>query len=216
MIRGEHGTDFVELPNGIFTADGVWFHTSESLLEEFAQEVLDRRPLRYLLADAITWLGLPLAATAWLLPVYLMLVEPLYAGLAGVLTWLFLSVLAPFVVFPSLVPAVRLISHPIGQGLYYVVVLSYFAAGDEFAAVSVGIIGFVLLRWRLVDRLLLPLVRLLPTPGPDLPRADQVLRNLIVRTALRFGIEMPEIGRMERRILEIWNRRRSSGSDSGR
>lgn len=215
MSARDYGTDFVELPNGIFTADGVWFHTSESLLEEFAPGVLDRRPLRQLLADATIWLSLPVTATAWLLPIYLLVIEPLVAGLAGLLTWIFLSILAPFVVFPSLIRIVRLLSHPIGQGLFYVTMLSYFATGDQFAAAGVGMAGFILLRWGLVDRVLLPVVRLLPTPGPELPRSDQVLRNLIVRNAMRFGVDMPEIDRMERRILEIWNRRRTSEPGDG-
>lgn len=206
------GTDFVELPNGIFTADGVWFHTSESLLEEFAPGVLERCPLRQLLADATTWLNLPVTATAWLLPLYLLMTEPAVAGLAGLLTWTFVSVLAPFVVFPSIIRPVRLLSHPIGQGFFYVATLSYFAAAGEFAAAGVGIAGFILLRWGLVDRVLLPVVRLLPAPGPELPRSDQVLRNLVVRNAMRFGVDMPEIDRMERRILQIWNRRRSPDS----
>lgn len=206
------GTDFVELPNGIFTAEGVWFHTSESLLEEFAPGVLDRRPLRQLLADATTWLNVPVTATAWLLPIYLLMTEPLVAGLAGLLTWMFVSVLAPFVVFPSIIRPVRLLSHPIGQGLFYVATLSYFATAGDFAAAGVGIAGFILLRWGLMDRILMPVVRLLPTPGPQMPRSDQVLRNLVVRNAMRFGVPMPEIDRMERRILEIWNRRKPTES----
>jgi len=216
MLPGDQGTDFVELPNGIFTAEGVWFHTSKSLLEEFAPGVLEVRPLRALLSDATIWLNLPVTATAWLLPMYLLVNEPAFAGLAALITWIFLSVLAPFVVFPSLVRVVRLLSYPIGQGLFYVIMLSYFAAGNEFGAVGTGIAGFVLLRWGLVDRLLLPLVRRLPTPGPDLPRSDQVLRNLVVRNAMRFGVDVPEINRMEQRILEIWNRHNTSNPGDGR
>jgi hypothetical protein len=208
---GESGVDYVELPTGIFTADGVWFHTRESLLEEFAPGVLEHRSLRMLLADATVWLYLPVTISAWLLPIYLVWTEPGTAAVAGIVTWIFLAVLAPFVVFPSAVGLVRRLSHPVGQGLFYVVMLSYFAAGDELAAVGVGIAGFVLLRWGLVDRLLMPVVRFLPTPGPDLPRSDHVLRNLIVRTALRHGIELAETDRMEQRMLEIWHRRRASG-----
>lgn len=211
MPRPGEGIDFVELPVGIFTADGVWFHTNEEMIEQFAGGVLERRPLRQLLADATVWLNLPVTATAWLLPIYLFVGGPSVAALAALITWIFLALLAPFVVLPSLVRGVRLLSHPIGQGFFYVITLSYFAAGDEFGAVGVGIAGFILLRWGLIDRLLLPVVRMLPAPGPDLPRPDHVLRNLIVRNALRFGVELPELDRMERRILEIWNRRRSSG-----
>ncbi|NNF04515.1 MAG: hypothetical protein HKN17_08615, partial [Rhodothermales bacterium] len=201
MPRRDQGIDFVELPNGIFTADGVWYHTSEALIEEFAAGVLEKRPLGTLLADATVWLNVPVTATAWLLPIYLSAVEPTMAALAGLVTWVFLALITPFAVFPTFVPAVRWMSHPIGQGLFYVLMLSYFAAADQFAAVGIGIAGFVLLRWGLVDRLLQPAVRRLPTPGPDLPRPDQVLRNLIVRSALKHRVDMPEVSRMENRIL---------------
>lgn len=211
MPKHDQGIDYVELPNGIFTADGVWYHTSETLIMEFAAGVLKRKPLRELLADATVWLNLPVTATAWLLPVFLAATEAPMAALAGLFTWIFLALITPFAVFPSLVRSVRWMSHPIGQGFFYVAMLSYFAAGDEFAAVGTGLAGFILLRWGLMDRLLLPLVRMMPTPGPDLPRPDHVLRNLIVRTALKFGVDLPETARMEHRILEIWNRRKSSG-----
>ena len=75
----------------------------------------------------------------------------------------------------------------------------------------VGLVGFVLLRWQLL-RLLLerPLAGLLRRLYP-LGVNDQMLRAVLLKSALRHGISLPAIEEMEDRLI-----RQVSDSAGGR
>ena len=45
---GAEAPTFVDMPNGIFTASGVWFHVREADLQEWAGPVLESRPVERL------------------------------------------------------------------------------------------------------------------------------------------------------------------------
>lgn len=201
---------FVELPHGLFTADGIWFHTTTEALREFAPGVVDTVGLNRLIAEATAWTRIPVHAAVWVLLVLLVLASPLQAALAAFVLYLFLAIWGPSLVRSGGARLVRLAGSPIVQGLAYVGVLSFLATGGRLGAAGVGLAGFILLRWGIVDRLVAPLVARAPGVHKTLPAPDRTLRNLIIQYALKSGAYTGEIEQMEARMLEIQHYRRKS------
>lgn len=195
--RDGSGAMYAETPNGIFTSSGVWFHVTEAALEGYAGPVLAREPLPVLLARSERWLRSAQTLAVWALPLLLVLVPPLSAVLATLTLFVGWRALSPAFtsrVADAVLQALDLVWL---QGAYYVFVLSIFAERGQLALVGIGLAGFVLLRWGLVDRLAQPLVRRIWASLFPLPVADQVLRGFIIRAALAYGLSLPHLDRME-------------------
>ncbi|NQV72361.1 hypothetical protein HQ496_04490 [bacterium] len=194
---------FVELPKGIFTSDGNWYHTTSGDLRSFSSEVLDKIGLSALLQMAGEWSRIPVSVSIWVLPIMLPSAG-LWLGLFATLSlYLVLSVISPSVIIIQVMSLVRGLNHPIAQGLFYVMMLSYFANTDRMEMLVIGLIGFIAFRWQLVDKILLPVVSRLRRKLSPLPVHDQILRNVIVRSAQKQGAPLAELDRMEKRVLEI-------------
>jgi hypothetical protein len=208
--------EFVETPHGLFTADGVWFHTTVAGLRDFAPDVVEHTGVDRLVAEASAWTRFPAHAAVWVLLVSLVIGSPLQAALAALVSHIFLSIWGPLLVRPGGARLVRWSGSPLLQGLAYVTVLSALAPGGRLGAVGAGLAGFILLRWGIVDRLVRPLVRYAPGMTRTLPAPDRTLRNLIIRYAMNMGRNTGEVDEMERRMLEIWNYRKNGGAKRGK
>lgn len=195
-------------PSGILTMDGRHYHTTEADLDAFAPDVLQRYGMESLLRMAGSWAQLPTALALLSLLVFLPMGASWQAAAGALVIWLFLSVTAPSVVFIAVMKPVSWLSHPVVQGLLFVLVLSTLAASGNLGAVWMGLAGFVVFRWQLPDRLLGRVVAWLRRPVSPLLPDDAILRNLIVRLALKHGYDVGGTDRMQKRVLEIMNRHR--------
>ncbi|GIV62248.1 hypothetical protein GQ464_017935 [Rhodocaloribacter litoris] len=209
---GTAAQTYVDTPKGIFTASGVWFRTREADLVSYAGPVLRRVPLPGLLARAEAWLRSPETLVLWCLPVLLWWVPPVPAVTGALGLYLGWSLLSPAWVSPGLDRLVRLLSRVEVQAIYYVVWLSGMALSGRQAALWTGVAGFVVIRWGGLARVLGPVIDRLHRRLYPLPRADQVLRALIVRLALKHRLSLPELDQMEARILKTWSKRTSKSS----
>lgn len=199
---------WVESPLGILTVDGRRYHTRVADLEAFAPDVLNRYGIDSLLRMAAGWAQLPTALSLFLMLGLLLIAEPGAAVMLTLITWLFLAVVMPSTVFVALTRPAGWLVHPVVQGLLFVGVLSLLAALGNIAGVWVGLGVFIAFRWQLPDRLLGRLVARLRRPVSALPADDAILRNLMVRLALRHGYDVGGTDQMQQRILEIMNRHR--------
>ena len=206
--KGSDRPSFVDLPNGIFTLDGVWFHTRIEDLEAFAGPVLKKVALKRLLQDAGSWYRSPVAVSLWAMLAALMFKSLGVAALAGLTAFVGWTLLSPGIVLRPLVAVHRVLGHPIVVGLAYVLGLSWLSSGGSIPAVVVGLVWFVGLRWgvlaRVVDPVLAPVLGRMYRLQPP----DQILRSLIIRHALAHRLSIGDLDEMERRILEIANRHR--------
>ncbi len=197
---------YVDTPAGLYSAGGVHYHTTERLLREFAGDVPRHVPLATLVGAADAWTEAPRVAAALALLVGLLALSPSWAVALALAMWLAAALTAPGVATPVLAPALRVASGAAAQGLSFAVVLSVLAAQGRYAAVWTGLAGFLLLRVGVVDRLL----RLLAAPALaqlySLPPADQTLRALVVRAAIRHGVSLPATAAMEQRVRAFWKR----------
>ena len=198
--------DYVDTPAGLLAADGTHYHTTEALLRDYAGPVVEAVGVGPLLRRAGAWLRSPRTLAVLALPP-LLAVAPWWvaAGVALVLFALW-SALAPGTVVLGLTKAAPVAESAALQGLAYVIALSLFAAAGRFDAVWTGLAGFVAVRLGLVELALGPVVRAMQTSLYPLPPADQTLRSLLVREALRRGVSLEGFDAIEDRVREFWRR----------
>lgn len=202
---GEEQTTYVDTPKGIFSATGVWFRTTEAMVEAYAEPVLEREPLARLIHSAEVWLRSPEILSLWALPILLLNVSPLTAALATLTLYLGWRGAAPGLVSRALGGVFGVLDKVWLQGLYYILTLSVLGMIGAYPALVVGLVGFIVLRWGLLRRVTEPLMERLWGLLFRLPVADQVLRSVIIRTALKYRVSLPEIDRLEAQILDTWN-----------
>lgn len=183
----------LDTPQGLVSPNGVHFHTTRALLEDFAGPVLEVVSLPTLVERAEVWLRSGAAIALWMLAGLLLAVPPLWAGLGALFVYVFWEVLSPLWVSRRFVGLLRGLENPIVQAVLFVAVLSALGVRGQVTAVGLGLAGFVLVRWGIVPRLLRPVLRLLRRPLYTLPAADQVLRAFVLRAALRHGVTLPQL-----------------------
>jgi hypothetical protein len=212
-VPDEESPTYVDTPYGLMTAAGRWYHIPEADVRDYAGAVLDHVSLDRLVQWADAWVDSPRTVTLWLLPPLLWALSPGWAaggGLALYVVWALASPAWPSV---SAAWAASGLSHAVVQGLYYVATLSVFAAGEQYAAVGVGLAAFVLFRWGVVDWALRRGLRPLRRRLYPLPVTDQVLRGLIVRAALKYRVSVPQVDALTSDILDNWGAQ-TEGSDA--
>ncbi len=200
-------TTFVDTPEGIYTASGVWFRTREESLYAYAGPVFDREPLARLFMQAEVWLRSPMTLALWLLPLLLFMLSPLQAALAALVVYVGWESLGPSFVSRTISGVFRVLDLVLLQALYFVLTLSILAAQEQLAALGVGLGGFILLRWSLVRMVTQPVVKRIWATLYKMPVPDQVLRSFIIRAALKYRVSLPELDRIEQEILENLKRK---------
>ncbi len=199
-------TQYVDTPEGLFTASGVWFRTRVDSLTTYAGGVLEREPLAVLLAQAELWLRSPQALTLWLLPLFLYLLDPWQAAVVALVVYVGWRSLGPSFVSRALVRVFRVLDVVLLQAFYYVFMLSVLAAQGRITALWVGLGGFILLRWGLVRWATQPVVRPIHASLYPLPVPDQVLRSLLIRAALALGVSLPDVDLIEQQVRSFIQR----------
>lgn len=197
---------WVELPTGIFTADGVWYHTTEEELREFADAVIERVGIASLLSRAGSWFRSADAFSTIALAVLLLIMPPFPAALFTLALYLLWDAFSPQFVFIPLVRLLSVLSIAGVQGVLYVLVVSWLGAGDQIISAIVGLIGFVLFRWGIIRKLISPVSDKLAGSAESLPKQDRILRTLILRHAIAMRLTLPSTEAYENRIIEIWQR----------
>ena len=200
MGRFSSDDGYVDTPQGLFTASGLWFHTTEKLLADYAGDVFDHVSLEKLVQQAAYWIRLPEIAALWSLPLWLFLMSPWLALTATFGVYLVCCAVGPGLAHPALSPLLKWMDHPVPQAAVYAAVLSVFAVGGQIWPVVIGLAAFVAFRWGLVRRAVMPLLRPLLTEyyRPSVP--DHVLHALIHHTALRYDVSLPATDRIKRAI----------------
>ncbi len=212
----ETSSTYVDTPYGLMTENGRWYHIPEDDVRTYAGAVLDHVSLDRLVQWADAWVESPRTVTIWLLPPLLWSLSPAWAVGGALALYVGGALASPAVPGVAAVRVASWLGHPVGQGLYYVVILSVFAAVEQYAAVGVGLAAFVLFRWGVVEwaakKGLRPLQRALyPLPVPD-----QVLRGLIVRAALKYRVSVPQVDDLTKDVIENWGMETGSGEGTDR
>ena len=202
----EGNSFYVSTPKGIFTASGIWFSAREEDVKEYASEVLHHVPLERLLQRAAAWLRSAEVVTSLALPILLLLIPPLQAISGAFIIYIGWKSLSPAVASRHIAAVFSYLDNAVVQGLYYVLFLSILAARDQVWAVVVGLGGFLLIRWGVIDRITNPLIRIITNRLYPLPRPDQVLRAFIIRAATEHRVDTAHVRKITREIFDKWGR----------
>lgn len=195
--------DFVDTGRFIVTGHGTVYRATESSLTEYAPGLLDRVPLEALLRDSDQWLRLPVNLSLWFLPVGLIEGGP-WLGAGGMISvYLATAVLSPAGVSLYFLPVARLLDRVSLQAIYFIVTLSLLAQGGRLPEMWTGVGGFVALRWSLLSRALLPIVDRSTGYLYRMPVPDQVLRAIVIKYAIRFGVSIPSLSDIEDDVRSI-------------
>ncbi|HLT45631.1 MAG TPA: hypothetical protein VK002_00255 [Rubricoccaceae bacterium] len=197
---------YVDTPAGLVTPAGTRFRTSERLLEEWAGPVFAYEPLGEIVRRAEVWVRAPATLALLALPVFLFVVPAWAAGLLALVLYASASLALPAAPSRWAGRVLAVLEKPLVQGAYYVLVLSWLGTGGALAATAVGLAGFVGFRLGAVQALLAPVLAQAHARLYPLPPADQVLRAHVVRAALRHGVRLPELARLERSARAAWRR----------
>ncbi len=198
---------FVDTPRGLFTANGTWYRTTVAQLRAYAEPVVDKVGIEALIARADQTLAAPRTLALAALPLLLIALAPVWAAAIALALAIGAFVWTPLLTGPLLGRAWKVLGLVPVQLVLYLFVLSFLAAQSLFASVAAGLIGFVVLRWGLVDWALTKLLGSLFVRLHALPRPDAVLRALIVRSALHSGIPHARVDAMQRDLIRLLPRR---------
>lgn len=205
---------YVDTPYGILTEGGRWYHVREEDVQEYAGAVLEHVSLEQLLRWADTWVDSARTVVLWCLPLMLWGLSTGWALAGAIGLFVGWALLSP--ALPSLL-AVRAVSgleHVLAQALFYVFAMSAFAAAEMYTGVGVGLAGFILLRWGVVEWAAGYAIRPLRRMLYPLPVADQVLRGLIVRVALKYRLSLPQVDDITKGILDNLHGHRDADDDA--
>ena len=212
-MQGSSSSPYVDTPYGILTEGGRWYHVTEEDVQNYAGAVLEHVPLEQLLRWADTWIDSARPVALWSLPALLWGLPVAWAAGGTLVLFLGWALLSP--ALPSLL-AVRVVSvldSVLAQSLYYVLTMSVFAATEMYGALGVGLGGFVLFRWGVLEWAAGHAVRPLRRMLYPLPVADQVLRALIVRVALKHRLSLPQVDDITKDIIENLDNQQDSNTD---
>ncbi len=205
MAEPDQPTDipaYLSTPRGMFTPAGTQFHTTEEDVQAFAGPVLGVASLGDLVRQAEVWLHSPRTLALWLMPLLLMVLPVWAAAVGGLAVYIGWSLLAPSM---GNATGARLFEHLDNVGfqfILYVAVLGWLASWPDFAKIALGLLWFILLRWRVMNLILTPLLKPLWQALYPLPHTDQMLRATIVSTALAHNLSLPEIDRMKQKLAQ--------------
>lgn len=197
---------YIDTPAGILSAGGVRYSTTKALLDDYAGSVFEHEPLARLIGWAEGWLASPSGVAGLVLLILLLVASWPIAMVGAVLTYGAWAVAAPGLASPTGASALRLLSHPVSQGLLYIGVLSALAASGQMAKTWTGVAVFVALRLGVMQAALRPVLKPVQERLYPLPVPDQTLRSVIVKTAIQRGVQLEGMKEIEADVRSFWNR----------
>ncbi len=198
-------------PQGILTESGIWYKTTVDHLNEYAAELFEREPIEVQLALADTWLRSPHTLSLWILAIGVVYFNPWQVAITVVIFFMIWQIIAPSLVSRNFSLILRIFDAVLLQALLYATTMSLLAMSGKYHAVSVGLIGFVLLRWGVLIYLIRPVVSRCWNAMYRLPVPDHILRSFIIRGALRQGIRLSGFRDIEQSIVQDVLRKKANG-----
>ncbi len=203
----------MELPDGITTSNGNWYHITTQQIEKYTPGLLKRYPIERIIKEADSWVK---SADGLSLVIFFILaymsVTPWVAALLSILffmIWYFntsafinlasnpLIKLITTDAFSYTVTAVLLI------GIAFTESIASYGLSVEFNALWYGLILFFLFKVGLL-RLIIKFTQS-RSSKPKVEMPDRILNMLLIRYGMKEGILTGRINDMQDRLLEVAN-----------
>lgn len=198
---------YVETSLGIVTTGGNWFHTSSDQIEEMVPQIFEHCTLGELVNAAEIWIKSADSLSLLLYFVLILVVPPVISALLVLSFFLFWYVQKSALVSPYLTTILQWINKDGTLIIISGISLSWLGMTNQFVALAIGILYFFifklgLLRWGM--DYLYEKVR------SGLPLNDRLFKMLILKYAIRHGIEVPEIEEMDQKVKAFITRQHGS------
>lgn len=212
--RGRNEWQMLELPDGITTSEGNWYHITRDGIEKYVPGLLDEYPLERIIKEADAWVK---SADGLALMLYFILVyatvNPLIAtgiSLIFYFVWyfnrsLFVNVTTTPVVkalnndgFVYTVSAIFLI------GMTFSDFISGFGISIDFSAIWYGLGLFFFYKVGLL-RMLINFVRSKFGSQSSVSKEDRVLNMLLIRYGMKTGNLTGKVYEMEKELIRVAN-----------
>lgn len=189
--------EMVELPGGITTSRGSWYHITSSEIEKYVPGLLNLVSLEKIIKEADAWLNspAPLAILVYFLSYFLGL-EPLYACFLSVAFFVFWHSNVSAFVSAGFTPFIKLANSDVL--IYFVsgALLIWMSFNEQLTALWYGLGVFFIIKPGLLKLLISTLFK------NKFERSDRVLNMLLIRYGMKEGILTGAIKEMERQFFE--------------
>jgi len=185
---------FVDTPRGIFAANGLWFRTTLNSLEEFAGEVLEKEPVEALIEKSAVIYRSPRTVGLWTLIISLLLVSPPISVAISIASYFIWSFVRKSVGGNGIYQILNVLENVGLQVLAFAAALIWLAMWPDIAKVVVGLVGFIVYRWNILDMVFRPLIE---GSNNKAGVPDQILKAVIVRSAIKHRISLDYLKKME-------------------
>lgn len=212
--RGRFKWEMLELPDGITTTSGNWYHITREGIEEYVPGLLKKQPLERIIKEADAWVRSSdgVALMLFFILAYFS-VKPLVAAIISLAFYFFWYFNPSFFVSATAAPIAKTLN---SDGFVYTVsaifligislkdIVSGIGLDIEFSALWYGILLFFLYKVGLL-RLAIQYVRMKFFGHPEIPKEDRILNMLLIRYGMKFGILTGKVEQMEKDLIHIVN-----------
>ncbi|MAO64019.1 MAG: hypothetical protein CL666_03380 [Balneola sp.] len=212
--RGRFDWQMLELPDGITTSNGNWYHITREGIEKYVPGLLDKRPLEYIIQEADAWVKSSdgLALMLYFILVYVS-VDPLLAtGISLVFYFLWYFNTSVFVNVTAS-PIAKILNK---DGVVYTIsalcligiTLQEMALGIgisiEFSALWYGLALFFMYKVGLLN-LAIQYVQSKFFGKAKIPKQNRILNMLLIRYGMKHGILTGKVAKMENELIRVTN-----------
>ncbi|MEX0856630.1 MAG: hypothetical protein WD016_00680 [Balneolaceae bacterium] len=206
--RGRFKWQMLELPDGITTSSGNWYHITSEGIKNYLPGLLQKHSLEKIIREADAWLksGDILSLMLYFI-LTLLAVNPYLAALVSIVFFVFWFFNTGAFVMVSLGPVIKVIQSDAFVYTVSGVVLIYFSfTGLEAMWVGAGMLFlFKVGLLRLGIKYVLAKQSNLKTQMPD-----RILNMLLIRYGLKEGVLTGSVKEMEEELLRVINYHRKN------
>ena len=204
----------LELPNGITTSNGNWYHITREGIEEYVPGLLEKRPLNHIIQEADAWVKSSdgLSLMLFFILVYLS-ISPLIASAISLIFYFFWYYNTSVFVNVASSPVAKVLSkdgfvYTVSAVLLIIITLGEMNFGlsisVDFSALWYGIVLFFFYKVGLL-RLLLQFIGGKFGNKSSVPKEDRILNMLLIRYGMKYGILTGKVEQMEEDLIRIAN-----------
>lgn len=211
--RGRFEWQMLELPDGITTSNGNWYHITKEGIDEYVPGLLKKYSIERIIQEADAWVK---SSDGFALMLFFMLayasVEPSWAFLISLVFYLFWFFNTSVFVNVMATPLAKILNkdgfvYTVSAVLLIGITLNDMIAVQipaAFSAVWYGLALVFLYKVGLL-RLLVQYIQNSFFGVPEVSKEDRVLNMLLIKYGMKEGILTGEIEEMEKELIRIKN-----------
>lgn len=201
---GKFEWDMVELPDGITTSNGNWYHTTGEHIEKYIPGLLKKYDIEKIIKNADYWVSIPngLSLILYLILILIGVDAFVSGGIAFIVYFTHYFNTSTFVM-PWLNPIARLLDFDGFLYLATAATLIYVSMQGDHTAMWIGLFLFFLFKVGLLKMLLKWIQS--KKANTKATREDRILNMLLIRYGMKEGLYSGTIKEMQDSLLETVN-----------